>query len=102
MPDNPSSWISFFSKLSPEAAGVGMAMFIATLRVIYDREETAPLRIVLEALICGALSLTTSFGLIALELNANWAIFAGGVIGYMGSASVRVLALKFLNRKVGK
>lgn len=102
MPDNPDSWISLFNKLPPEVAGVIMAMFIATLRVIYDREDTAPIRILLEALICGSLSLTASFGLTALELNANWAIFAGGVIGYMGSASVRVLALKFLNRKAGK
>ena len=79
-----------------------MAMFISTLRVIYDKEETKPLRILLEALICGALSLTASSGIIALQLNINWAVFAGGVIGYIGSTSVRAIALRFLNRKVGK
>lgn len=77
-----------------------MAMFVATLRVIYDREETRPMRIILESLICGALSLTVSSGILAIGLDTNWAIFAGGSIGYFGSAAVRGLALKFIEKKM--
>jgi len=90
------------NSLTPEYAGVFMAMFIAILRVIYDGKETRPMRILLESVICGALSLTASYGILALGLNQNWAIFAGGVIGYLGSATVRGLALKLLNSKVKK
>ena len=79
-----------------------MAIFIAILRIIYDGKETRPMRILLEAAICGALSLTVSYGIIALGLNHNWSIFGGGAIGYLGSATVRGMAIKLLNSKVNK
>jgi len=94
MPDNANNWVAMLNKLPPEIVGVLMAMFISTLRVIYDKEETKPLRILLEALICGALSLTASSAIIALQLNLNWAVFSGGVIGYIGSTSVRAIAVR--------
>ena len=90
----------FLTRISPEAAGVLMAMFIAALRVIYDREENKPLRILLESGICGGLSLTASSGILAMGLDMNWAIFVGGTIGYFGSATVRQIALKILNTKI--
>jgi len=90
----------FLTKLPPEAAGVLMAMFIAALRVVYDREETKPMRILLESGICGGLSLTASSGILAMGLDMNWAIFAGGAIGYFGSATVRQVALKVLNARI--
>lgn len=102
MPDNPNTWIQSLNNLPAEAAGVLMAMFIATLRVIYDKEETKPIRILLEALLCGTLSLTASSAIIAMDLDVNWAVFVGGVIGYFGSATVRALAVKFINSKVEK
>lgn len=90
----------FFNKLPPESAGVLMAMFMAVLRVIYDKEETKPMRILLESVICGALSLTASSGILAMGLNMNWAIFVGGAIGYFGSATVRSIALKLIEYRV--
>ena len=39
----------FLTKLPPEVAGALMAMFISVLRVIYDKEDTNPMRIILEA-----------------------------------------------------
>lgn len=89
----------FLNKLPPEAAGVLMAMFIAALRVVYDRDETKPVRIVLESVICGALSLTASSAILAMGLDMNWAIFAGGAIGYFGSATVRQIALKAIDQR---
>ncbi len=102
MPDNPNTWINTLNSLPAEIAGVLMAMFIAVLRVIYDKEETKPIRIMLEALICGTLSLTASSAIIAMKLDVNWAVFVGGVIGYFGSATVRAIAVKFINSKVNK
>lgn len=92
----------FLTKLPPEVAGVLMAMFISVLRVIYDKEDTKPMRIILEAGICGGLSLTASYGIAALGLDVNWAVFSGGVIGYLGSATVRQIAMLVLKNKVGK
>lgn len=89
-------------KIPAEFFGVLLAMFIAVLRVIYDKEETKPARILLEALICGALSMTASAAIIALGLDTNWAVFAGGAIGYIGSTHTRLLAVKLLNSKIKK
>ena len=89
------------NNIPPEISGALMAVFISILRVIYDQRETKPMRIVLESLICGALSLTASSGILALGLNMNWAIFAGGTIGYLGSESVRSFAIKIISKKTG-
>lgn len=99
---NKRAMPEFLKELPPEAAGALMAMFIAALRVIYDREETKPMRILLESGICGGLSLTASSGILAMGLDMNWAIFAGGAIGYFGSATVRAFAIRMLNRRIDK
>jgi lambda family phage holin len=91
-----------FDRVPPEIAGVIMAVAIAILRVIYDRNETRLLRVVLEAGICGGLSLTASYGISAAGLSPNWSIFAGGVIGYLGSNTVRQIAVRALERKADK
>lgn len=101
MPDNPNNWTTMFSQLPPMLTGVLMAMILAPLRLIYDNKETKVTRIVLESLICGALTLTVGGAVIALELNMYWALFAGGVIGNMGSTTVRNLALRLIKREIG-
>ena len=93
----PEGW----TKLQPEHLGVLLAMFTAIIRVIYDQEETKIVRIAMESVICGGLSLTTSAAIHALNLDLNWAIFAGGAIGFMGTAMVRGFALKLINKNVG-
>lgn len=101
MPDNPSNWLTLLNNVPPQVSAAIMAMVMAVLRVVYDREETKPIRVVLEALICGALSLTASSGVLALGLSIHWAMFAGGVIGYFGSTTVRTFAVKLINRRIG-
>lgn len=100
MPDNPNTWVQALNNIPAELAGVLMAMFIAALRVIYDKEETSAMRVFLESLICGALSLTVSAGLAALALNHNWAVFVGGVIGFFGTFTIRRVALKLLSSRL--
>ena len=104
MPDNPNTWTDLLSRIPAEMWEGGiMAVVISTLRVIYDKEETKPIRIVMEAVICGLLAMTAHYGIAALGFDtSNWTPFIGGVIGYLGSASVRSLALKLLNKKVEK
>ena len=79
--------------------GVALAMVLSVLRVVYDREETRPMRIVLESVICGLLSVAASAAINAMGWDPNWSVFAGGVIGYMGSTAVRAAAVKFITFK---
>ncbi len=101
MPNNIESWVAMMNRVPPEFAGVLMAMFMALLRIIYDHQETKPMRVLLEMAICGALSLTASHGIYAMGLNHNLAIFSGGAIGFLGSLKVRSFALKFIKKKSG-
>ena len=83
----------------PIMGGVLMAVGIALLRIIYDQKETSALRIILESLICGALTLTAGSALVALGYSQDWYLFCGGSIGFMGSQTIRSLAYKILKRK---
>lgn len=102
MPDNPNTWYNLINKVSPEFVGAILAMIVAVIRVIYDKEETKPMRVVLEALLCGLLSLTASSAITAMGLDTQWAVFTGGVIGYFGSTAVKSLAYKLIDNKITK
>lgn len=102
MPSNPDNWVGVINKLPPGIAGVFLAMFVAVLRVLYDKKETRPMRILLESAVCGGLSLTATYGILAMGLDSNWAIFTGGVIGYLGAETVRGFALTFIRRNIKK
>lgn len=84
----------------PGIGGFLMAVFISIIRVIYDREETSFMRIMLESLICGGLTVTAGSGMAALGYGDNWYLFAGGMIGFLGSQSIRALAYKVIDRKI--
>ena len=88
--------------MPPEIKGAIMAVITAVLRVIYDDTRTSFLRIFLESCLCGALSLTASSGIVAAGLNPEWSVFAGGIIGYLGSTTIRALALKVIKAKAKK
>ena len=91
----------FFSNPPPWAGGALMAMVISVLRVVYDREETNFVRIALESMICGALSIAAGSALAGMGYGQEWYLFCGGVIGFMGSQSIRALANKFFSKKAG-
>jgi lambda family phage holin len=92
--------IAELNGLPPAIAGAMMSMVISTIRVLYDGKETKALRIFLEAILCGALSLTASAGISAMGLNVNWSVFAGGLIGYLGSNTVRYIAWNLITKKL--
>lgn len=98
--EDPHSIIQILNNLPPAVAGVLMSIFISILRVIYDEDETRWMRTILEAALCGALTLTINSGVVAMGFGMNWAIFIGGTVGYFGSQKVRCWALKLVNRKM--
>ena len=102
MPNNPNNWVEALHQIPADLAGALLAMFTSAIRVIYDKNETRTVRVVLESLICGGLSLTASSAIVAMGMNIDWAIFVGGTIGSIGSLTVRAIALKLINKHVDK
>ena len=77
-----------------------MAIIISALRVLYDAKETRKLRILLESLICGGLSLSASSVIEWMNWPSSLSVAAGGTIGFIGVTAIRELILKFLGKKV--
>lgn len=90
------------NSVEPQMIGVILSMVIAIIRVIYEHEETHLVRVILEALFCGALSLALYYGIMAMGLNVNWAVFGSGMIGYFGSTAIKSIAFRLLEWKVGR
>lgn len=80
--------------------GAIMAFIIALLRIVWDGNETRPIRILLEASICGALSLCVTSIIDFFSLPASAAITIGGAIGFIGVTALRDLILRFIKRKI--
>lgn len=100
MADDPNQIAGLIAKVPPEMQGAIMAMAVAFLRVVYDRKETQPLRIALESVLCGAISLTISYGIMAMGMDMKWAVFGGGAVGYLGPVTVRMFAYRFIGSRI--
>lgn len=100
MPESLKDLISGAQQMGPAASGVLLAMVMSFLRRVYNKEEGRLTCRAQEALICGGLCLTLNFAFGALGMDPNWTAFAGGIIGYFGSKTVRGLVLKAVNKRI--
>ena len=91
---------SAITTLSAATKGAIMAFFIAYLRVMYDGKETHTVRTLLEALLCGALSLCATSVIKWLNMPPDMAIAIGGAIGFFGVNTLREKVLRLLDRKI--
>lgn len=82
--------------------GAIMASFIAVLRVLYDGKETKLFRVILEALICGSLSLCITSIVDIFGLPQSAAITIGGAIGFIGVTTLRDFLLRMINKRVDR
>lgn len=99
---DPAIWAviwSAISSLSATTKGAIMAFLIAYLRVMYDGKETHTVRTLLEALLCGALSLCATSVIKWLSMPPDMAIAIGGAIGFFGVNTLREKILRFIDRK---
>jgi lambda family phage holin len=103
MPDkNPSFWAGIWLALNcPTWQGAIMATIISILRVLYEGKETSKVRILLEALICGALSLSASSLIVWMEWPSSLSVAAGGAIGFLGVTAIREIVVRVIGRKTG-
>lgn len=90
----PSAWAALQPLIAPL-----MAFLVALVRVIYDRDETRWVRIILEATLCGLLAVVAGAAISAMGLDNRWQLFAGGVIGFVGSEFIRSVAREFIRRR---
>lgn len=97
---DPEYWSQLMDKIPGAIPAIFSSMIIAFLRIVYDRDETKWIRILLEMCLCGALTYIAWAGVMALGLNLNWAVVVGGLIGYLGPVTVRAIALKYINSKL--
>lgn len=103
MPEkDPSFWQSLYLSIttSPIWQGSVLAAVIAALRVLYDDQETRIVRVILEALLCGALALCVSSIVEMLSLPPSATVTIGGAIGFIGVTALRDNLLKIINRKI--
>ena len=77
-----------------------MAGTISALRVLYEGKEANKWRVLLEALMCGGLSLSASSVIEWMAWPSSLSVGAGGAIGFIGVTAFRELVIKFLGRKV--
>lgn len=102
MPNNPDNWFTLIKHMPPWLSGVLMAVVVAMLRVIYDKQETHLARVALEGVICGALTLAAGSAISAMGLSDQWHMFIGGLIGFMGVETVRKIAMKAIDKRIDK
>ncbi|QHM71297.1 phage holin, lambda family [Mixta intestinalis] len=76
-----------------------LAIVMAILRIAYGGGGWK--KMVLEGLLCGALTLTVASGLEYLELPRSLAVAIGGGIGFIGVEQFRKIILNIINVRLG-
>ncbi|CAY74598.1 Holin (Lysis protein 13) [Erwinia pyrifoliae DSM 12163] len=105
MPNNPNSWPDLYDVMHSWWRGetpigaVVMACGMAVIRIAYTGGGWK--KMILEGLLCGALTLTFASALEYLDLPKSISIAIGGGIGFIGVDAFRAFALRFIGNRFG-
>lgn len=106
MPEkDPQTWVhimALFDSIPASIKGAIMATMMGILRVVYDKEETAKIRMFLEGAMCGGMTLSISSLLDYCGAPESLSIAVGGFIGCIGVNKVRMIAVRWIDKKVDK
>lgn len=91
-----------FEIAPPYVWGALLAFTIAVLRIHYYSPGSTRRRVLLEAAICGCLSLTLSGSLEWLGAPQSMSVAIGGAVGFIGVNTIKTLALGWLTKKAEK
>ena len=93
--------LDFMRAITPECQSVMLAMFIAIVRIAYDKKVSSAKRIFLEAVLCGTLTYGINSGLTYFSWPDGVSIFVGAMVGFLGVDLLREFARKYVS-KAGK
>lgn len=105
MQTNPSGWpdlqelVSSWWRGETPLGAILLAMFMAVLRIAYTGGGWR--RMILEGLLCGALTLTVASGLGYLDWPRTATIAIGGSVGFIGVDTLRAFVLRFIGNRIG-
>lgn len=105
MPTNPSNWPDLLELLQSWWRGdtplgaVLLSVVMAGLRIAYSGGGWK--KMLLEGLLCGALTLTVASGLEYLSIPKNLSVSIGGGIGFIGVEQFRKLVINIINVRFG-
>lgn len=105
MHNDPQSWTEFIELLHSWWRGdtpLGAVLFsvvMAGLRIAYGGGGWK--KMVLEGLLCGALTLTVASGLEYLSIPKSLSVSIGGGIGFIGVEQFRKLVISIINTRFG-
>ena len=105
MNNDPHSWPDIFELLHGWWRGdtpLGAVLFsvvMAGLRIAYGGGGWK--KMVLEGLLCGALTLTVASGLEYLSIPKSLSVSIGGGIGFIGVEQFRKLVISIINTRFG-
>lgn len=99
-PESLSLLLAWIQANWPAIYGCGLGGIIAALRVIYDGGTLR--QMMLEGMLCGALTLAVASALEWLSLPASVAPFFGGFIGLIGVEGVRRFATRYVESRAGR
>ena len=91
--------INWIREIDSSIWGVIMSILMSVLRILRDKEESKFSRIMIESLLCGAISFTIGSAVHAMGYE-GWDYFIGGMVGMAGSQWVRAIAMRFVRNKV--
>ncbi|MDH1086336.1 phage holin, lambda family [Pantoea brenneri] len=103
--NNPNNWPGMYELVQSWWRGetpVGailLAMFMAVLRIAYTGGGWR--RMILEGLLCGALTLTVASALAYFDWPRTATIAIGGSVGFIGVDSLRTFVLRFIGNRIG-
>jgi len=105
MNNAPHNWPDFIELLhgwwrgDTPLGAVLLSVAVAGLRIAYNGGGLK--QILLEGMLCGALTLTASSGMEYYGLSRDLSIAIGGSIGFIGVEQFRKLVLSILNSRFG-
>lgn len=83
----------------PALYGLSLCMITSALRIIYTGGKVR--RALIEAALCGAISLTLMSGMGWAGVPADASGFIGGAVGFLGVEKIRSVAERLINKRVG-
>lgn len=102
MPERLTAIMDWLSSLPGPIKAFIAAVIIAPLRIMYDGSEPRWSRILLEAMLCGALAYGVASGADYFGVTHGMSVFMGSSIGFIGVVKFREFALAWVGKRVGR